>query len=331
MSPTCIRLRLVVVLGAAMTLCNGCAPEQCVGFRAVALAEHAVVVGTLTIPSYVTAERVDVLIDWSALTSDLDCQPLDPADEIGAVGLTRFPHLSEPEVASSLVNNTMLQSDTNGFAWCLPGEATQCWLSEFGFGASSYNMIDAYSQDGGVYLVTFLEGDEPFSSLRFFAFLSPQFDSTVTVAAIVPGCPQATLTASLDVSAPVQISATGAGETVPRALPIDDSATCDGESGPSWLVDWEHLAVYGSELVLSRYTLSISEIEARFGERDALAAERYTLATSGTSADLADATSLAGTRFAGFTGEGLWLLELRRSTWFDGSSPLVVTVIEPTG
>lgn len=331
MNPASVRLRCVVVLAGAMTACDGCAAEQCVGFRPVALADHSVVVGTLTIPSYATAERVDVLIDWSALTSDLGCLPLDPVDEIGAVGLIRFPHLSESEVASSLVHNTMLQSDTNGFVSCSPGEATQCWLSELGFGALGYTMVDAYSQDGGVYLLTFLEDDEEFSSLRFFAFLSPRPGSTVTVAAIVPGCPQAMLTASLDQSTPVEISATGAGEAIPRALPLDDSATCDADAGPSWLVDWEDLGVNASELVVSRYTLPISELEARFGERDALATERYALAVSETHADLADATSIAGSRFAGFTGEGLWLVELRRSSWFDGAAPLVVTVVEPTG
>ncbi|GDX80446.1 hypothetical protein LBMAG42_22570 [Deltaproteobacteria bacterium] len=330
MSPASIRLRFVVVIAGAMTSCNGCAPERCVGFRPVALADHAIVVGELTIPSYVTAERVDVLIDWSALTSDFDCQPLDPVDDIGAVVLTRFPHLSESEVASSLVNNTMLQSDTNGFVWCSPREVTQCWLSEFGFGGSGYSMIDAYSEDGGVYLLMFLEDGEEFSSVRFFAFLSPQSDSTVTVAAIVADCPQAMLTASLDLSTPVEISAAGAGEAIPRALPLDDSATCDTDTGPSWPVDWEDLGVNASELVVSRYTLPIAELEARFGERDALAAERYALAVSETNADLADAVSTAGSRFAGFTGEGLWLVELRGSSWFEGAAPLVVTVVEPT-
>ncbi len=72
------------------------------GVLPVALVSHATIVGELTIPSYVTAERVDVVIDWAALTSDMDCLPLDPVDDIVGVGLTRFPKLSETEVASAL-------------------------------------------------------------------------------------------------------------------------------------------------------------------------------------------------------------------------------------
>lgn len=59
-------------------------------------------------------------------------------------------------------------------------------------------------------------------------------------------------------------------------------------------------------------SLSLEELEAAFADRDTLAAETYTLGVlDQTNADLAEATSNASATFEGFSGDGVWLLELR--------------------
>ncbi len=326
-----LRLPLVCILGSALAPAGGCASQPCVGFVPTALENHAELASTVELPSYVTAERVDILVDWAALSSDLDCLPLDPVRDIDLVALTRFPRLSEGEVASALADNTLLQSDTNGYLSCSPGETTRCWLSEFGFGGAGYDVVDTYAEEAGTWLLTFHDGADVSYPLRYFAFLSPRADSSVTLAAVVPSCPQFTFTAQLDLSDPARISAAGGGVPTTRALPLEEAATCSGEAEPSWPVDWGGLGDRPDELVLARYTMPVPELEAAFSDRDALAAERYSLAVEGTRADLAEAASALGVPFAGFSGEGLWLLELRESGWFVPSYPLSVTVIEPTG
>ena len=80
-----------IALAVALSGCSNCwvdASDEHAGVLPVALVSHATIVGELTIPSYVTAERVDVLIDWAALTSDMDCLALDPVDDIAGVGMT---------------------------------------------------------------------------------------------------------------------------------------------------------------------------------------------------------------------------------------------------
>lgn len=190
--------------------------------------------------------------------------------------------------------------------------------------------MDEYAEAAGSWLLSFHQGAEVSGALRFLAFLSPRADSSVTLAAVVPACPQFTLTAQLDLSDPARLSASGGGVPATRALPLAEMETCTGEADPAWWVDWSGIGDRPDELVLARYTLPISELEASFADRDDLAAERYSLAVEGTRADLADAASAIGVPFVGFSGEGLWLLELRASGWF-GGSPLSVTVIEPTG
>lgn len=214
---------------------------------------------------------------------------------------------------------------------CSRGETTQCWLSELGFGGAGYDVVADYAEEAGTWLLTFHDGAEVSYSLRYFAFLSPRPDSSVTLAAVVPSCPMSTLTAQLDLSEPVGLSAAGAGVPTERELPLEEAFTCSGESEPSWPVDWGALCDRPDELVLARYSMPVPELEAAFADRDALAAERYRRAVEGTRADLADAASAIGFPFAGFSGEGLRLLELRASGWFGRSSPLFVTVIEPTG
>jgi hypothetical protein len=82
-------------------------------------------------------------------------------------------------------------------------------------------------------------------------------------------------------------------------------------------------------VVVARYSMPVSDLEARFSERDTIAAEWYSLPTEGRdSADLAYAVASTGLgSFAGFSGEGVWLLELRQGSSFL-NLPVFVTVVE---
>lgn len=117
--------------------------------------------GGLVIPSFQTAEHVDVHMDFSALTVDMLCHDMDPVADVDNLGLTRFPRLTQAEVATGLTNNSLLQADTNGYLSCEPGDATSCELSDFNFGGTFYDAIPTYDEAGGVYLLVAATGSTP--------------------------------------------------------------------------------------------------------------------------------------------------------------------------
>ncbi len=266
-------------------------------------------------PQYVTAEQTDVLIDWSGLDADWLCEPMDPVEDVGTVGIWRFPLLEPEEVASGLVNDAVTQADTNGYAACHPETDTQCWLTEI-VGGDGVD-LSFYTADGATYMLA-LSGDAPLYGPRFFAFLLPTAESTVTEVTVLPECPGGPeVTVDLDGSAPVSPASS-------------DSGSCADTGGMAWPLDWSALTSAWSvdEVVVARYALSVSELEAQFLDRDALAVERYSLVVvDQTPVDLGDATSSTGARFSGFEGDGTWLLELRQDESLL-AIPLYVTVVE---
>jgi hypothetical protein len=72
-------------------------------------------------------------------------------------------------------------------------------------------------------------------------------------------------------------------------------------------------------LMLARYTLSLEDLEARFLELEDLAEEMYIVDVAGLGSY--DLMELEG--FAGFEGEGTWLLAMRCSTCVNPSPQFV--------
>jgi hypothetical protein len=110
----------------------------------------------------------------------------------------------------------------------------------------------------------------------------------------------------------------GCGE--PEAA-ISDSGGCGEPIRGTWPIDWSGLttSALGTPLdaddvrlvVVARYELTVTELEEGFRSREDVAAERYEVAVEDAcGADLGDAVSETGVAFSGFSGEGVWLLEL---------------------
>jgi hypothetical protein len=267
----------------------------------------------LDIPVYETAERVDVEIDWSLLDMDLLCEPLDPVEDVDDVTLLGFGALSQEEVSDKLVSSTMSQVDLSLYVLCQPGNETSCWLSEMAMLGSVADPAEFYLEDEG----SFLLGLYDEGGGRSFAYLQPSATSEVTEVLLEPTCPMFTMQVDLD----------GGGTAGPSAG--DSGEDCVESSSPSWPVDWSALVDASSAdlLWVARYELSTALLEASFAVRDSLAAEAYSMDVGDeTRADLADATSGSGASFSGFTGDGIWLLELRdEDSWLP--IPLYVTVV----
>lgn len=272
--------------------------------------------GGLVIPEYVTAEKQDITIDFSALTDDMLCHEMDPVADVDNLGLTRFPHMDEAEVSAGLTNNSLLQSDTNGYVSCEPGDRTSCKLSEFNFGGTAYNTVEVYEEAGGTFLIVVANGFDPGQGALFLAFLKPTPGSDVMEANLTPTCD--VVDYDVDLTAMTHL-----------ALPAAPSC-----------IDWSALTIAGNgepvvpgkldEILIGHYTETPDELDDQFTDIEILASEFYTLElTGGTDADLSGAASADGTAFTGFTTEGTWLLGLR-CTSCTNPAPIFMTVVDPT-
>lgn len=264
---------------------------------------------SLSIPVYTTAEEVEVLVDWSAVDQDLSCLPMDPVEDVGSVGVMSWD-LDASLVEDGLVHGTLLQSALRGYVSYEPGGETSLLLADL---SSDGPLASAYTANNGSFLVSLARGESFDLDVLSYAFLAPDPASSVTEVYLEPTCPQ--LTMNVDLS---------------RTSTHSDTSGCTGGTASSWPIDWSGLeyAMTGDfvrpsaidEVVIARYDVSVDELEAQFVIRDSFAAERYTLAVAGTTADLADATAESGDAFVGYSGSGVWLLELRQ----DGSLPIPI-------
>ena len=81
----------------------------------------------------------DVVVDFSALTVDVQGHPIDAALDIDQAALFAFRGLEPLEIRDRLVNNELAQSDIAGWLTAFP-QGTSVALSEFG---TMGNKLDA--------------------------------------------------------------------------------------------------------------------------------------------------------------------------------------------
>lgn len=272
--------------------------------------------GLLNIPSYTTAEYADVKLNFGSLDQDMLCHGMDPVADVDSLGLTRFPTLSWEDIAVGLTNNSLLQSDTNGYVSCEPGDETSCMLGDFTFGGTAYDVVSVYGQAGGSFLLVVSSGFEPGQGALYLAFLDPQPSSAVTEVDLTPTCD--VVDYDVDLVSLTKLS-------VP--------AGCTN-------IEWSGLTVSGNgeplvpgkldEVLIGHYsTLTPDDIDDQFTDVEVIADELYTLElTGGTSADLSGAVSADGAPFEGFTSEGTWLLGLRCTANCTNPAPMFMTVVE---
>lgn len=271
--------------------------------------------GGLVIPSFQTAEHVDVHMDFSALTVDMLCHDMDPVADVDTLGLTRFPRLTQDEVATGLTNNSLLQADTNGYLSCEPGDETSCELSEFNFGGTFYDAIPTYDEAGGVYLLVVATGSTPGQGGLYLAFLEPLASSVETNVSLTDDCGVVDYDVNMESLSKLELPAEG-----------------------PWEIDWSNVSISGNgqpvvpgkldEVLVGHYTQTPAEIQAQFTDLEPLASELYKLElTGGTDADLSGLADADGKAFPGFTTDGTWVLGLR-CTSCTNPAPIFLTVID---
>lgn len=275
--------------------------------------------GQIDMPRIQTVAGQDLTVDWVGLSADLRCHDLVPADVINNLGLIRFPNLSEEEIEDRLSTDSLLQSDTSGALELSPNGATQANLSDFSFGGESIEIATEYTDDGGLYLLTFSAGGALGVDTRMLALLDPEPASSNAIALVSDACGILDFSSRLSALRPVSMPA----------------------SGDSWIVDWGRLTQTGldKELIFSNIDglslafyadATLDALETQFLDLELIATRTYTMAvTSGVGAELTEAKTESGESFSGFLGEGVWLLGLTCSTCAN-PAPLFLTIVEPS-
>ena len=80
---------------------------------------------TISADAQPIAPGEDATVDWSALTTDLLGEALDPAVDVDEVRLIQFAALTQPEVLDGINTDSLSQSDLSGFASTFPEDGTE--------------------------------------------------------------------------------------------------------------------------------------------------------------------------------------------------------------
>lgn len=272
--------------------------------------------GALDVPSITTVSGGDVEVCWDQLTTDFQCQPVDPANDIDNVGLIRFANLSQDEVKAGLSENDLQQSEMSGYVEVRNDGATCTTLSAMSFFGTAIDLSQEFVEGGGTYMLLLTTGTSPGVGARMLTFLAPSAASDVSRADVSGGCGVLDFTVDLHSLTPVP-ACTDAPWTVDWS-----GVTVDGQghSFDSSQVDSVMLGYYEGK--------TAADIEGDFLNLEQSATALYAVdVPGGTTADLAAATD--GTNlFPGFTGDGLWVLALRCSRCYN-PAPLFLTVVAP--
>ena len=253
--------------------------------------------------SVVVPSQEDSTVDWSALDADILGEPVSATADVGALSIVRFGGLSQEEVIDGINNETLKQSDLTGFVSYAPQGETSTSLSQFSISGTSVDVENDIVEDLGTYLISVEDTEGDYLTFVFF-------EPTV-------GAPPAT------------IAVTGQSAVLSYSLDLDAGTPLLADDGEQVVVSWSQLTTNGSgyamvlsnidTLMLARYTLPLSDLEANFLQLEELADELYQVDVTGLGSY--DLMELDG--FAGFSGEGTWLLALRCSTCVNPSPPFV--------
>ncbi len=272
-------------------------------------------VGALDIPSIETASGVDITIDWSGVTQDIQCHDLDPAQDIDNVGMVRFGQLTQAQVAQGLSTNNLSQSQMNGYVEVRNDGGTSANIASMSFFGTVIDVPSEYVSTGGTYMVMLNTGTVAGVGARMITFLAPTDSSTNLLAEVPTGCGVLDFDVDLASLTPVSVLADGPWNLDWGGL------TVDGQGNP---VD-----LNGIDSVLLGYYegATVPDLETAFLDIETTTTEKYTLALEGgTQADLATAIDANGVAFSGFHEGGQWLLALRCSRCYNPAPPFVATV-----
>lgn len=259
-------------------------------------------VGSVDLSSVEVAAGQDAEVDWGALTTDLQGHPIDAADDVDEVLLTRFSDELGEEDVETLIAEDELESRHVFVAFVFenPDARTSARLTEFEILGNEFVPAEYLLDDGAAWATSVSTDDVP--SFRMSQFVSPTDGSGNTRIEITDD------SGALDFQADL---------TTLTAIEIPEA--------DEYVIDWSGVTVNGlgkpidsdklEELLIGRYDgMTVEELESRMLELEGLAAVKYTMGVRGQdSADPADALDETGEPFPGFGSGTTWLLVLRCS------------------
>lgn len=275
---------------------------------------------TLYIPSVETAASADIEFCWDGLTRDFQCHEMDPAADIGNIGLVRVRNMTEQEIADALSRGDLPQSAADGYLdFKTDGDKTCANLANFSFGGSEVNIEEEYSvSDDRKYLIVVTSGTRPGVGARMMTFIHPSETSDVQSVSITADCDVLDFKADLTSLMPVK---------VPMRLPLEVDWSDINRNGQGGTVSFGGI----DSVKLGFYEgMTPALLEAEVLDLFLIADKMWELELNGGySADLAQAVDEDGNAFAGFEGEGTWVFTLTCSTC-QNPAPQFVTIFEPT-
>lgn len=254
--------------------------------------------------SIVVPAQEDSPVDWSGLTADILSASVEPTTEVDELNIVRFADLTQEEVIDGINNETLKQSDLTGFvAYSPEGGETSAMLSDFSISGTSVDVAEEIQEGIGTFLISASKEDGEYISFVFFEPTNGAEPATIELT---------------DESAILEFD-----------LDLDAGTPLTPLVGDQTVVTWSQLTTNGAgnqivlsnidRLMLARYTMDLSELESRFLELEDLADELYIADVAGLGSY--DLMELEG--FAGFEGEGTWLVAMRCSSCVNPSPQFV--------
>jgi len=244
----------------------------------------------------------DADVDWTGLTTDIQGHPIDGAEDVDEVYLTRFGDgLTEEGIEELIAGGMLLQEHIQAtFLFENAESVTANRLTDFAFFGSEFIPADYLLDDDGVWTIALTSEGIP--SPRVSTFVAPRDDSANDRIEIG------------DASGSLEFTADLASSTAIGFREVD-----------SYEIDWSGLTVNGlgneidfsriEEMLIGRFEgMTVEELQTRVLDLELIAAEKYTLDVRGDrSADPASAADEGGAPFPGFGSGTLWLVVLRCS------------------
>lgn len=272
--------------------------------RAIVLADenNYSYVGHVNLGNVEVGAAADADVDWSALATDLQGHPVDPAADVDEIVLTRFADGLDEEALEQLIADSQLLQEhiQAAFLYENAGDVTAVRLVDFELFGNVFVPEEYFLDDGGVWGISlFTDG---IAGPRMSTFLTASAASDNHRIEI------------RDDSSALEFSAN-----------LTDLAQIEVAAGQPTSLDWSGLTVNGlgepidfdrvEELLLGRFEdMTPADLESQILDLETLAAEKYSadLGTS-TSIDPTTAVDAAGTPFSGFGAGELWIVVLRCS------------------
>lgn len=274
--------------------------------------------GTLDIGTFEVQTGADVLVDWSALTTDIQRHAIDAATEVDRLWLIWFRYLDQAQVAEGIECDTLDQADIEAAAYNeqdFPDGTTSAAISELLIPPGNPFLPEEYFiYEEGVWLFRLTTGE---NLTRMTGILTPSASSSNHDAAVVNDTSVLTFDADLS-----SLTALSARAGVDYLVEWEDAESVD--NGCAERKDLE----LADQLWLARYDgLTVADLEAQILDLELIYADLYTAPAYGLEdVQLSTATNAAGDAFPGFAEGELWLLALRCTTCAN-PAPLYMTVV----